>query len=48
MILEGIIALIIITTGILNIKAGITEQGVLEICIAVVWYVLIFMRIFYT
>jgi len=47
MIIEGIIAFVIIIIGILDIKAGITEKGVIEICSAVVWFVLIFMRIFY-
>ena len=47
MIIEGIIALIIIIIGILDIKSGITEKGIVEICTAVVWFVLIFMRIFY-
>ena len=48
MIIEGIIAFIIIAIGILDIKSGITEKGVIEICGAVVWFVLIFMRVFYT
>lgn len=48
MIIEGIVALIIIILGILDIKSGITEKGIVEICGAVVWFVLIFMRIFYT
>ena len=47
MIIEGLIAFIIITIGILDIKLGITEMGIIEICGAVVWFVLIFMRIFY-
>jgi len=47
MIIEGLIALIIIVIGILDIKSGIEEKGIVEICAAVVWFVLIFMRIFY-
>lgn len=48
MIIESICALMIIILGILDIKSGITEKGIVEICGAVVWFVLIFMRIFYT
>ena len=47
MIIEGIIALFIIIIGILDIKSNMTEKGIIEICAAVVWFVLIFMRIFY-
>jgi hypothetical protein len=48
MIIEGICAFLIVILGALDIKSGITEKGVIEICGAVVWFVLIFMRIFYT
>ena len=47
MIIEGLIALIIIIIGILDIKSGIAEKGIVEICVAIVWFVLIFMRVFY-
>lgn len=48
MIIESIVALLIIILGILDIKSGITEKGIIEICGAVVWFVLIIMRMFYT
>jgi hypothetical protein len=47
MIIESICALMIIILGILDIKSSMTEKGIIEICGAVVWFVLIFMRIFY-
>lgn len=48
MILEGIVLIIFIVIGILELIDKELEQGLFHITIGVIWFVLIIMRIFYT